>query len=79
MGSRWLIDLDSQVDFKVGLGRQGRGGRVPLATQWLALAYTSKNRKEVILAEALNLRLNLEARWMSRGVSCVLPVCLSPV
>lgn len=44
---------------------------MPLATQWLAVAYMSKNRKEVILAEALNLRLNLEARWMSRGVTCV--------
>lgn len=46
---------------------------MPLATQWLALAYSSKNRKEVILAEALNLRLNLEARWMSG----VLYVCRS--
>ena len=45
-----------------------------LAIQWLALAYLSKNRKEVILAEALNLRLNLEARWMSR---VILYVCLS--
>ena len=45
-----------------------------LAIQWLALAYLSKNRKEVILAEALNLRLNLEARWMSREI---LYVCLS--
>ena len=62
------------MDFQVGLGRYGRGGRVALAIQWLALAYLSKNRKEVILAEALNLRLNLEARWMSREI---LYVCLS--